>query len=130
MDFRISVAWRETWLTTRILYRLAINQLENVSFTNRFKNSITHCSFVFVLSDDCIAEEFKQNHTSDQTDEWTSTTLPRLLDEYTPDDIYNADESGLFYSDKYFAFASSLKAFATANQWHSRKQTHVTDFFM
>jgi len=33
-------------------------------------------------------------------------------------------------SDKYFAFASSLKAFATANQCHSRKQTHVTDFFM
>ena len=35
--------------------------------------------------------------TSDQTDQWTSTRLPRLLDEYTPDDIYNADESGLFY---------------------------------
>jgi len=35
--------------------------------------------------------------TNDRTDQWTSTTLPRLLDEYTSDDIYNADESGLFY---------------------------------
>ena len=29
--------------------------------------------------------------------------------------------------DKYFAFASSLKAFATANQCHFRKETHVTE---
>ena len=33
-------------------------------------------------------------------------------------------------SDKYFSFASSLKAFATANQCQSRKQTYVTDYFM
>ena len=33
-------------------------------------------------------------------------------------------------SDKYFSFASSLKAFATANQYRSRKQSHVTDYFM
>ena len=29
--------------------------------------------------------------------EWQSTTLPQLLLEYRPDDIYNADETGLYY---------------------------------
>ena len=29
--------------------------------------------------------------------EWQSTTLPQLLLEYRPDDIYNADEIGLYY---------------------------------
>ena len=42
---------------------MVINQLENISFTDKLKKSSTHCSFVFVLSDACIAEEFKQNPT-------------------------------------------------------------------
>ena len=35
--------------------------------------------------------------TSDMTDHWSSVTLPHLLQEYAPEDIFNADESGLFY---------------------------------
>ena len=30
-------------------------------------------------------------------DAWKNTLLPKLLEEYSPDDIYNADETGLFY---------------------------------
>ena len=35
--------------------------------------------------------------TSEMTTEWTSTILPTLLSEYRPDDVYNADETGLFH---------------------------------
>ena len=28
---------------------------------------------------------------------WTSTVLPQLLQEYDPEDVYNADETGLYY---------------------------------
>ena len=31
------------------------------------------------------------------TQEWTSISLPALLSEFEPEDIYNADETGLFY---------------------------------
>jgi len=33
------------------------------------------------------------------SEEWTSTLLPQLLQEYIydPEDIYNADETGLYY---------------------------------
>ena len=30
-------------------------------------------------------------------DAWKNTLLPKLLKEYSPDDIYNADKTGLFY---------------------------------
>ena len=29
-------------------------------------------------------------------DAWKNPLLPKLLEEYSPDDIYNADETGLF----------------------------------
>ena len=31
------------------------------------------------------------------TDEWRNQKLPSILSKYSPDDIYNADETGLFY---------------------------------
>ena len=34
---------------------------------------------------------------SSQTDEWLSKALPELLKEYGPDDVFNADETGLFF---------------------------------
>ena len=34
---------------------------------------------------------------SEMTSEWKSTLLPTLLSEFSPDDIYNADENGVFY---------------------------------
>lgn len=33
----------------------------------------------------------------DQTNGWMSTTLPHILQKYAPKDIFNADETGLFY---------------------------------
>jgi hypothetical protein len=30
-------------------------------------------------------------------EKWESTKLPNLLQKFCPDDIYNADETGLFY---------------------------------
>ena len=30
-------------------------------------------------------------------EEWTSTILPGLLEEYRPNEVYNADETGLYY---------------------------------
>ena len=30
-------------------------------------------------------------------DAFKNTLMPKLLEEYSPDDIYNADETGLFY---------------------------------
>ena len=35
--------------------------------------------------------------SSAMTQEWTSTSLPALLSECKPEDIYNANETGLFY---------------------------------
>ena len=35
--------------------------------------------------------------TPEQTDFWTTTTLPKLLAHYHPNDIFNADESRLFF---------------------------------
>ena len=35
--------------------------------------------------------------SSAMTQEWISTSLPALLSEFKPEDIYNADETGLFY---------------------------------
>ena len=35
--------------------------------------------------------------TSEMTAEWTSTILPSLLSQFSPDDVYNGDETGLFY---------------------------------
>ena len=35
--------------------------------------------------------------TSEMTSECTSTILPSLLSQFAPDDLYNADEIGLFY---------------------------------
>jgi len=32
-----------------------------------------------------------------QVDDWYSTALPKLLDSYAPQDVYNADEMGVFY---------------------------------
>lgn len=41
-------------------------------------------------------EEKSDDVPSDQMEEW-QRTLSLLMREYKPDDIYNADESGLFY---------------------------------
>ena len=41
------------------------------------------------------------------TEKWYQETLPLLLDQYEPSDIFNADETGLFYQclpDKTFTF--------------------------
>ena len=35
--------------------------------------------------------------TSEMTSDWLSQTLPSLLAEYKPEDIFNADETGLFW---------------------------------
>ena len=35
--------------------------------------------------------------TPEMTEEWRSETLPELLRQYDPDDVYNADETALFY---------------------------------
>ena len=35
--------------------------------------------------------------TTEQMDYWSTTTLPKLLIDYHPRDIFNADELGLFY---------------------------------
>ena len=32
-----------------------------------------------------------------EVEEWRTNTLPKLLEEYAPRDVYNADETGLFY---------------------------------
>ena len=32
----------------------------------------------------------------DVVDEWLSETLPQLLMDYAPEDVFNADETGLF----------------------------------
>ena len=37
--------------------------------------------------------------SSEKTQEWTSTSLPALLSEFKPEDIYNADETGLFFTN-------------------------------
>lgn len=37
------------------------------------------------------------NVTSAQTDQWSTITLPKLLKDYAPRDIFNADETGLFF---------------------------------
>ena len=33
----------------------------------------------------------------EMVDAWQSTLLPQLLEEFSPEDIYNTDETGLFY---------------------------------
>lgn len=35
--------------------------------------------------------------TSEMATEWTLTVLPTLLSEYSPDNVFNADETGIFY---------------------------------
>jgi hypothetical protein len=35
--------------------------------------------------------------TPEMTSEWMHNTLPSLLEKYHADDVYNADETGLFY---------------------------------
>ena len=35
--------------------------------------------------------------TPEQTDYWATTALPKLLADYEPKNIFNADEAGLFY---------------------------------
>ena len=32
-----------------------------------------------------------------RAEEWESTVLPGLLEEYRPNEVYNADETGLYY---------------------------------
>ena len=39
----------------------------------------------------------KQDADTDAAKDWTSSVLPELLSKYGPDDIYNADETGLYY---------------------------------
>ena len=39
----------------------------------------------------------KGSADTEGADEWISTVLPQLLREYKPDDIYNADETGLYH---------------------------------
>jgi len=47
--------------------------------------------------------KFKRAHdeeasaNSDGSDEWKLTKLPQLLANFSPEDIYNADETGLYY---------------------------------
>ena len=67
---------------------------------------------------------------SDSDDDESATPAPthsEVLDMCDKLHTYLETQSN---SDKYFSFASSLKAFATANQYRSRKQSHVTDYFM
>ena len=46
---------------------------------------------------------YKQSHGEKRSadiksaEEWTSTILPGLLEEYRPNEVYNADETGLYY---------------------------------
>ena len=46
---------------------------------------------------------FKRTHgekasvDSEGAEEWISTVLPRLLHQYEPEDIYNMDETGVYY---------------------------------
>ena len=43
------------------------------------------------------------------TETWLSTTLPTLLEDFEPKDVFNADEAGLFYKilpEKTFEFIS------------------------
>ena len=39
----------------------------------------------------------KSSADAEAAEEWMSTVLPQLLNEYDPEDIYNADETGLYY---------------------------------
>ena len=43
--------------------------------------------------------------------QWRHETLPRLLEQYNPSDVYNVDETGLFYQclpNKLFTFVDRL----------------------
>ena len=45
--------------------------------------------------------------TPEMFDEWHNKTLPQLLERYDPSDVYNVDETGLFYQclpNKTFTF--------------------------
>ena len=35
--------------------------------------------------------------TPEMTSKWRNNVLPALLERYSPEDVYNADETGLFY---------------------------------
>ena len=35
--------------------------------------------------------------TTDTTEHWVLTTMPSSLDEFRPDDIFNVDQTGLFW---------------------------------
>ena len=39
----------------------------------------------------------KQDANNEAANDWVSSVLPELLSKYGPDDIYNADETGLYY---------------------------------
>ena len=39
----------------------------------------------------------KSSADAEAAEEWMSTILPQLLNEYDPEDIYNANETGLYY---------------------------------
>jgi hypothetical protein len=53
----------------------------------------------------CLSgNEFKKAHSKKGGDavsaeQWKSTQLPNLLQKFCADDIYSADETGLFYCD-------------------------------
>jgi hypothetical protein len=41
--------------------------------------------------------KFKKAHGEDSGEQWKSTKLPNLLQKFCADNIYDADETGLFY---------------------------------
>jgi hypothetical protein len=60
----------------------------------------------------------KKDSDVQAADNWTSTVLPKILQRYQPDDIYNADETGIYYraipegtlTDRYEKLSGSKKA--------------------
>jgi len=41
--------------------------------------------------------ENKKDADFSTAENWIKTELPKIISEYTPDNVYNADETGLFY---------------------------------
>jgi len=90
--------------------------------------------------------------TTGQTDQCTTITLPQLLQEYHPNDIFNADGSGLYYKllpNKSLVLIGDLccvdkrskerltilplcaiQNIASKHGFNSKNQCLVTDFFM
>lgn len=81
------------------------NNLEKAdSFDNKIGYSSFNCStgwlerFMFrhnIVFKKICGESGQVN--SETTSEWTSTLLPALLSEFSPNDIHNTDETVLFY---------------------------------